>query len=408
MFSKPRFSTLSLVTISILAFCILFVGASFGAVEIVIEYNVTQVCTGSVQLNMAPSIAARGASVTPSASGLNGCDTYRVYFKSTSCSGTTVSQCDISTSGTGCTGTTFLAPSTLGSFNYYACVDISKDSDFADAGESALKVLNVTSTPPTASPIQSGSNVYLTAGGSKNFNLTTTVTDTDGFSDISSCRGYLWNSTASAPLTLAKAMYTNSSCQLVGCAGNACQCRCSFSLMYYDASGTWTANMTIADAAGNTITQTGSFFVNTLASVEIYNYFGKVNATNPGIQFSQIYVGDTNRASSSNPLKFKNMGNVKMSLNVSGTDHVGTSDPTWVIKTGNMTYNSSATGLGALRSLNAAPAAFYPAGGIPVFPITTAGIPEQATFYLNNYLSIPAGWKAQAYSGTLILEMGSV
>jgi hypothetical protein len=101
-------------------------------------------CTGSISLTLNPSSTTPGGSVTPSASGLSGCGGKVVHFRKDSCAGTEVSSCTIPNDDGGCTGSSFNAPSTPGTYTYYACIDKNNDTDFADEGENDQKTLTVT------------------------------------------------------------------------------------------------------------------------------------------------------------------------------------------------------------------------------------------------------------------------
>ncbi|HKZ45393.1 MAG TPA: hypothetical protein VJ343_01685, partial [archaeon] len=352
----------------------------------------------------------RGGSVTPKVTGLSTCDNKVVYFKSGSCSGAQFSTCTLKLADATCTGSAFNAPSTAGSYTYYACLDMNGDGDTIDVGESNSKILSIAASSPTVGSLTfSPSPVDLITGGKKFIKVTATVTNGDGASEISSCSGYLWNTTVTSPYTASKATYTNSSCLRSGCSGTTCQCECGFNLMYYDAPGTWRGNITAKTTSSTNGTNQGTFTVNKNTGVDVANVNGPINSANPTpISFASIMVGDKNVPSSSNPLKVINKGNTKLNVSLYGTDHVGVSNSSWAIKVGNMTYNSTASGMTTLRNLKATPTGFYPTGGIPAYPGQVSGIAEKAAFYIYNYLSIPAGFLAQAYVGSYYLGVEAI
>ena len=120
-------------------------------------------CSGEVSFSLSPTSTQTSGSVTPFVSGLSNCNG-PVYFKKDSCSGTQVSSCSIS--GSGCTGTAFTAPSTAGTYTYYACFDKNGDGDYSDLGESDWNTLTVTERVCTGSVSLSLSpNVVVTGGG---------------------------------------------------------------------------------------------------------------------------------------------------------------------------------------------------------------------------------------------------
>ena len=107
-------------------------------------------CSGSISFSLNPSTIEPNDLVTPSASGLSGCDNKITYFRKDSCSGIQISSCTLINGG--CTGSSFNAPSAEGLYTYYACIDKNGDNDFGDSGESSSRILNVTiindPTPP--------------------------------------------------------------------------------------------------------------------------------------------------------------------------------------------------------------------------------------------------------------------
>ncbi len=120
---------------------------------------VSSLCSANLALSLSPTSTTWGASVTPTASGLSGCNGYNVEFRSGSCAG--VKQTNCSASGVGCSGPGFIAPSADGVSSYFACIDANSDGDFIDAGEFASASLTVNScfgavalalAPSTASP----------------------------------------------------------------------------------------------------------------------------------------------------------------------------------------------------------------------------------------------------------------
>lgn len=386
---------------------LLAISGALAAVSIQIEYNVTSTCSGTIALTLNPQTVLHGGSVTPSASGLSACDAKVVVFRSSSCSGTQVSSCSVS--GTGCTGSAFTAPGTGGSYIYYACIDKNDDSDFADAGESNSQTLNVImSSPSVSSLIPSPGTVDLIPQVMVPLKVRATITNADGASYISSCYGYLWSPSVSPPYTDVKATYTNSSCYLSGCAGTTCSCDCGFNLQYYDLNGTWITNMTAKTSSNTNGTNQGTFAVNPLAGIGVGNVYGLVNATNPfAIVFATLYVGDVSRSASTNPLKIINFGNTKLKCFIYGENSVGETDSSWVIGVGNMTYNSTPSGMTTPTPLTLNSVQFTPTGGIPIYPNLLAGM-DKATFNIYNYLSIPLGFKAQTYRTTYYLDVQSV
>jgi len=84
-------------------------------------------CEGTLTLTLVPNSVNVGGQVYPSASGLNYCNGKTVHFKSGSCTGTEVGSCIIGADGHGCMmnnpNTYFNAPTSEGTYTYYACID---------------------------------------------------------------------------------------------------------------------------------------------------------------------------------------------------------------------------------------------------------------------------------------------
>lgn len=387
-----KIRTYTFIVVACILSILSYIPLSLSDTEIIIEYEVTSNCAGPIVLTLNPSSPGRGGSTEPSASGLTECDVKTVYFRQSSCGGTTKSSCTVS--GSGCVGSSFTVPDVLGTYTYYACIDINDDSDFSDTGESDSVVVNLENTGPLVSdmgvPI---APVDLLAGSTKSISISGSYTDADGFSDVSSCTCYLWNQTID--LTPSYATHTDSTCTLTNCLGSSCDVSCSFSLDYYDFPGTWTAGISAEDAASNTHTETATFDVNEHTAIDV---------PEDGIAFGSLIVGKQAAPAANNPLKIYNHGNTRIRLYVSGTDSVGVTDTSWVIDVSNLTYNSTVPGMVTPRELSDTIVSFTPPGGIPQYPKKLANTDDEGTMYIYNYMSIPSGWKAQTYSMTYFVQ----
>lgn len=381
------------------------------AVEIIIEYNVTQNCTGTLALALNPSTVTKGGSVTATASGLSTCGNFTVFFRNGSCSGSTFNSCKIPLADGGCAASFTVNPTTVPvTWTVYACVDKNNNSAF-DSGEYVSQSLNIVGAIPSVSSLGFywfnktvflPAPVNLAAGSITSFIINATITSSEGASSIASCRGYLWNT--SSILSTANARYTNSSCALTNPSGNTVICSCIFNLNYYDVNGTWRGNITGISTSSVNNTNGGTFTINPSTALWTGNKFGVADASNPTIQFTGLAIGSANVSASSNPAKVINYGNTKLTFKMNGTDHVGKSDPSFVLLVGNLTYNSTITGFGTMNAMTYTPVDYYPTGGIPVYPVSISGIPEPAMFYINYYLSIPVGMVAQNYAGSVFIQ----
>jgi len=157
-------------------------------------YMISAGCSGSVALALTPSTIATSGSVTPSASGLSGCDGKTVIFKMDSCTGTQVSSCYIS--GSGCTGDAFSGPGNTGSYSYYACIDKNGNGNFDDAGEknsTSLNVATVACSRGNPDVIVNPSEISKGAGENHTFTITATNKDS------SACDKSTFNLTTDCP-----------------------------------------------------------------------------------------------------------------------------------------------------------------------------------------------------------------
>jgi hypothetical protein len=224
---------------------------------------------------------------------------------------------------------------------------------------------------------------------SKKIAIWADVMDPDqGASGLDRCWGYLWNS-STTPATPGNARYRNSSCDFV-VVGSYKRCNCTFDIWYYDAPTTWRVNLTANDTDGNTGFNSTTFLVNALEAFDPY-----VGITFP----SPLFMGETS-AADTNPHIINNTGNVRLRSYINASDFTGETDPSWTIKIENMTYNSSATGMGTLQQMRNLLTEFNPTGGIPVYPNQTAGIPDPGTFNIYYYMYIPTGIMEQLYNTT--------
>jgi len=146
--------------------------------------------SGSIQLVLSPSTVGASESVTPYAYGLTDCDGEKVDFKKQSCAGIRVSSCTVSDSE--CKGKSFTAPSSQGTYTYYACIDKDKDEKYLSEGEQSSADLIVTTKSNVPNPtLQCGSypviitdppGISKEAGKSQMFNVIVINSDSESCS----------------------------------------------------------------------------------------------------------------------------------------------------------------------------------------------------------------------------------
>jgi hypothetical protein len=119
------------------------------------------ICAGSVLVGFNPDPVYSRASMSFTSFGLSECSGKRINYRSGSCSGSIVASC---TSGdTGCE-VSWTAPSTVGSYTYYATIDKNGDGDASDTGECGSGTLIVNtpfSCPSSSTKLQCSCQVTL-------------------------------------------------------------------------------------------------------------------------------------------------------------------------------------------------------------------------------------------------------
>ncbi len=261
-----------------------------------------------------------------------------------------------------------------------------------------ITVAAVSRAPTVGTITVAPGTVNLISGGFIKVTGTTALRDRDGGTDITSCVGYLYNSTTYA-FNPTNARYTNSSCYISSCSGQRCDCECSLKIRYFDAPGTWNFVINATDTTNRFGYANQTLVVEKLIAIDLPLPYAPI--TFP----AEINIGDNNVPAVNNPLKINNTGNVKMQIYINGTNFVGVEDSTKSFSISNLIYNSTATGLTNARSVTNAQASFTPTGGVPVNPSSVAGISEPATLYIYHYLSIPLGIDSLNYTSTYQVEV---
>jgi len=135
-----------------------------------------------------------------------------------------------------------------------------------------------------------------------------TVTDEDGYVDVTTVNATLWDpaDTTEGAADNNTNHYTNSSCALSGGSGTTVNAACVFSLQYYIDAAEWTCKLTAVD---NT-SATGTNNVTTVTVNQL-----KALSTDATIAFSELALGAT---SAEQNITVANTGNTQIDVSVDG------------------------------------------------------------------------------------------
>ena len=219
-------------------------------------------------------------------------------------------------------------------------------ADNSDVGSSA----SITNAAPTVGTVAATDPVTLTESGTVTVQCNATITDNNGYGDVSSVSAKLWDpaATTEGGSDDSEKHYTNSSCPLTGGSGTTVDAKCSFTVQYYANPAEWTCKLTATD--GSSATGSGQ---NTAVTVSEL----KALSTDGSIALGELALGATS-ASDVN-ITVTNTGNIAMNVSVDG---YGTSDGdgramtcsigTGHISVGNLKYSLTAgTAYGSMTSL---------------------------------------------------------
>jgi len=215
----------------------------------------------------------------------------------------------------------------------------------ADTATTSLEVGN--SVPSVSSVnLNSGSNVDLSEDGSVVITATGTVTDNNGYSDISSVIGRIYRSgvTSTEACSLDdNNCYEDSSCSTSSCSGSDCVASCSWTVWFHaeptDAGSDWSGEYWMAwikaidssSASSSATNSAQTIEMNTLTAIDISD----------SIDYGSLSPGQTN-----DPLDklllATTTGNEAIDANISGTN-MCTDYPTCSVATTSITNQHYAT-----------------------------------------------------------------
>jgi len=166
---------------------------------------------------------------------------------------------------------------------------------------------------PVVGPVSASTPINLNAGSTKDVSCNATITDLDGFQNITIANATLFDSTNANPGSPDdnNNHYTNASCTLSGGSGNTTNAVCGFSLQYYANPGTsWECNMTAYDDVNTGSNTTGQTITVEELKALIVTSLSFDNGTG-----SSIDLGNT---SGEETLNITNTGNINITVQVSG------------------------------------------------------------------------------------------
>ncbi|VVB54336.1 Uncharacterised protein [uncultured archaeon] len=223
-----------------------------------------------------------------------------------------------------------------------------------------------------------------------------TVTDNNSYQDISSGNFsfYMTSSGLSGSADLDIRYLNSTACNLYGGSGTTETVNCTISkVAYYADSGSWTANITVVDLAGNVGYNTKALTVNELIALEQTSTvsFGSMSI---GATGSQTYPGKVNQSATTT-----NTGNVNINISITSPASMACSQ-TGSIPIYNITGNTTAGGT--------YPSACHLVASTTVgkadCPIFGIDIPDQEDTAVNAYgvtywgVSVPSGIRGTCWA----------
>ena len=179
--------------------------------------------------------------------------------------------------------------------------------------EIAQTTVQISNTAPTVGTVTPTSPLTLSEYTTVVVTCSATVTDVNGWEDVSSSSGVFHLYSVGGGCTPDNAdCYVNNSCELSGGSSTTVTSTCSFTVYWYAQAssdeGNWTCAITAVDSGANSGTNSSNTTVSDLVAL---------NITTP-IAFGNMIVGQTSAADVTDTVS--NTGNVRFDINVNGTD----------------------------------------------------------------------------------------
>jgi len=259
-------------------------------------------------------------------------------------------------------------------------------------------------TPPSVGSVtlNSGNNISLTENTTTTVSWTASVTDVDGYTDITGVEGKVYrNGTGAGPSCSLNDnnCYEDTSCTLTSCSGNSCTATCSADIYFFAeptdpgstyASTSWASLITANDGSGTDTTISPALItdMNTLRAIE-------VDST---VTFGTLFPG-SNSGSNNETVDVTNTGNSAVDIDISGTDLCNDS-PTCAgtdISVGSVEYSLFGFSYGSGLSLSGT------ATKIDVNMAKPTTSPSNSTDILYFGIEVPTGLTPGSYVGTMDL-----
>jgi len=163
---------------------------------------------------------------------------------------------------------------------------------------------------PSVGTVTAPASVVLNSGSSKSITCNATLTDLDGFGNITNANATFFD-TSQSGVDDNNNRYSNSSCNLTGGSGNTTNAVCGFGILYYaNPAANWECNITATDGVGSGNNGTNSTTVEELKALSVTSLSFSNSSGN------DIPLGNTSTQQS---LNITNLGNINITLQVNGT-----------------------------------------------------------------------------------------
>jgi hypothetical protein len=196
----------------------------------------------------------------------------------------------------------------------------------------------ITNQEPTIGTVTvSPSSIDLTANSTKTIYCSATVTDNNGYSDVSVANATFYDSDAGVAETDSDSYinhYTNTSCSLTGGSGTTITTNCSFAVQYNANASTWTCKIYANDTQSSSANSNTTTTINSLAALEFPST----------ISFSSLAPGATSSAINRSTW---NTGNTQVDTQLSGQNLTYS---TYNISVSNVKYATAGWDTGAANS----------------------------------------------------------
>ena len=192
---------------------------------------------------------------------------------------------------------------------------------------------------PTVGTVSGTDPINLSAGNNVTVWCNATITDTDGYANVSGANATLWDpaATTEGGSDDFNNHYTNSGCVLSGGADNDTNAACSFKMHYSANAVEWTCKIIATDGGGTGSNNVATMTVNTLKAIGV---------TTP-MTFPEQALGSTTSNGNEQNIVVSNLGNAVIDISLDGYgsgdgDGKSMSCSHGTIVLANLKYNTSA------------------------------------------------------------------